>query len=64
MRFNSDVSRMMWSWKRGCQAKSILFSFANFVIDDLTPRIITANDPCFGDLSAMYSFLSVGFVET
>ena len=24
----------------------------------------TAKEPCFGDLSAMYSFLSVGFVET
>ena len=62
MRFNSDVSRMMWSWKRGCQAKGKLFLLAKRVTDCLNPPIVVANRPCLLAMFCIISFLPV--VET
>ena len=62
MRFNSDVSRMIWSWNRGCQAKSICFSLAKRVMDCLNPPIAVDNLPRLLAMFCIVSFLPV--VET
>ena len=62
MRFISELSRMIWSWKRGCQEKGICFSLEKRVTDCLNPPIVVANRPCLLAMFCIILFLPV--VET
>ena len=45
MRYNSSGFRIIWSWKRGCQANGIPFSLAYRVTARFNPPMVVDNKP-------------------